>query len=416
MCKHAFQTIKLNIVKIISFLTCFMATASTAAGVHEAIETESKWSYQIGADAWRLKASANKDSDPGYVSESSNLLLPNAYTKWKYSDVSGYGWLIGQQSFSNRTSSSLKIRVDQTLGWRIDEAEVKTYFSPFFGVRYGIVDYKTSWCRNYEPDNNWIREVETICSTPQFRDVTGGSPGAQIFANVQLGDYSVQSQIGIYRPLLLGYAHREFGNLVPSDNYRVLANEKIGINFNLINLINAAETRISYIKGYQRAYLPEIDLAGNFQQTSDMIYLGFNLPITSNITGRVTHLQQIQHASCRSNVAKFASACNLNLTFDKHASSAELSYRWSNLDSFSLGISRTGFEINQDLFTSTYDIYSADLTYLKVRQSSAAWRHHWGRGFFSVVQAMRSQQMNAQRDFGIGSHGSAIGFRIGYQY
>jgi hypothetical protein len=414
MCKHANHLSSLRLIQSITMLWCIFN--SVQANAQSNLELESKWSYQIGTDAWRLRASAGQDSDPGYISENSNLLLPNAYTKWKFSEVSGYGWVLGQKPISNTTSTSLKARVDQTLGWRIDEAEVKTEFSPTLGIRYGIVDYKTSWCRHYESDNGWLREIETMCSTPQFRDVTGGSPGAQLYTKLQLGDYALQSQIGIYRPLLLGYAHREFGNLVPSENYRVLTNKKVGINFNLINLVTAMEARLSYIKGYQKAYLPETDLDGNFQQTSDMIYMGLSLPITSRLAARVTRLQQIQHASCRSQVARFATACNLNLTFDKYVSSAELSYNIGNTDIFSIGISRTGFEINQDLFNPLYDIYSADLTYLRVRQSSVAWRHDWSRGFFSVVQLMKSNQMNAQRDVGIGSHGSALGLRIGYQY
>ncbi|WP_310646866.1 hypothetical protein [Limnohabitans sp.] len=377
---------------------------------------ESKWSYQVGVDTWRLQSSADKDTDPGYISESSNLLLPNAYTKWNYSDTFPYGWVMGQKPLTRDTSVSLRARVDQTLGLRIDEAQVQTNFSPSLGARYGIVDYKTSWCRTTEPDNGWMREIETICSTTQFRDVTGGSPGAQLYTSTQWGRYLIQSQIGAYRPLLLDYAPKEYGNLIPSNDYRVLSNKKIGLNVNLINLDTPLEMRISYIKGHQTAYSPEPYLLGHNQQSSDMVYLGFNLPITRRLSGRITHLQQMQEASCRSTVAKFATACNLNLTFDKYASTLEFSYRLDSTNLFSVGISKTVFEINQDLFTQKYDLYSADLTALTIKQRAIAWRHDWGEGLFSVIQFIQSQQLNGQRDNYVGSTGSALGARLGYQF
>ena len=384
----------------------------------QAIERDEsiKWSYQLGVDSWRIRTSVNKDTDPGYISESTNLLLPNAYTKWKFSETSPYGWVIGQKAITSDTTTSLKARAEQTLGLRIDEAQVQTNFSPFLGLRYGVVDYKTSWCRNYESDNVWIREIEMICSTPQFRDVTGGSPGIQLFTNKQWGDYLVQSQIGIYRPLQLKYAPREFGNLLPSPNYSVQTNNKVGINLNLIDLLSALEMRVSYIRGYQKAYLPEQELLGNFQQTSDMVYVGLSYPLTERLTGRITHLQQRQYASCRSAVAKFAEACNLNLIFDKNASALELSYRLNASDLVAVGTNRTVFEIDQDLFNPLYDVYSADLTRLRVNQKTMAWRRDWGQGVFSVMQFIQSRQMSSERALAVGSHGSALGVRVGYQY
>jgi hypothetical protein len=419
MLRHAQS---LNRLILVNYLTPFaLLLWSTQALAHtdsdESFpEYASKWSYQVGVDTWKLKSSTDKDTDPGYINESSALLLPNAYTKWQYSDVSTYGWVQGQKLFTKDTSANLKVRVDQTLGWRIDEAQLKTDFSPSLGIRYGVVDYKTSWCRNYDSDNMWIREVETICSTPQFRDVTGGSPGVQLFTNVPWGNYLMQTQIGFYSPLTLRYAPKEFGNLVPSNNYQVLTNKKMGMNFNLINLVNSLEVRVSYIRGHQKAHLPELDLNGDFVQSSDMLYIGLSLPITKKITGRFTHFVQTQLANCRSQVAKFASACNLNLTFDKYASSAEMSYRLSESDVLSIGLNRTGFEINQDLFTQQYDAYSADITNLRVKQQMIAWRHDWNKGIFSVMQWMKSEQISGQRDVNIGSNGSAAGIRVGYQY
>ena len=174
---------------------------------------DSKWTGQVGLDYWQLKPSVSKDSAPGYSEENTNLLLPNAATTWNYKDLSAYANLMGTKQITNSISVSLKARANQTVGMRIDEASVQYNLSPTFGARVGIVNYKTSWCRPYEPDNGWIREIEAICVTPQFLDVTGGAPGAQLFANNTWGDYLVQSQVGIYRPLEFNYAPKEYGNL-----------------------------------------------------------------------------------------------------------------------------------------------------------------------------------------------------------
>jgi hypothetical protein len=417
MCQHVKPPIRLRYYKYLAVFAWLLSCGLTHAEVPtQETERQSKWSYQLGVDAWDLKPSTTKDTYPGFIAESTNLLLPNAHTKRTYSDVSTFGWLIGEKPLTDNTFASLKARADQTIGWRIDEAQVTTNISPSLGVRYGVVDYKTSWCRHYESDNYWMREIETICSTPEFRDVTGGSPGAQIFVNAQKGNYALQSQVGIYRPLLLGYAHREFGNLTPSPNYRVLANQKVGINFNLIDLTTALEVRVSYMKGYQKVYLPESDLLGNFQQTSDMVYFGVSMPITTKITGRITHMQQKQRASCRSEVAKFDTACNLNLTFDKSASSMELSYRADSLDTFSLGVNQTSFDENQNLFTQPYDTYASYFFYFKTKQTSVAWRHDWSKGVFSVLQFIHAKHLGSDEELSVKSHGTALGARVAYQY
>lgn len=165
------------------------------------------WIFKVGVDTWQLDASVAKDPQP-WNAQNTNLLLPNAVTKWQYQPSSAFASVIGYQPISSDTHVSLKSRADQTMGLRLDEAMVQHMISPSLGLRFGVVNYKSSWCRTYEPDSGWIREVETICVTKGFRDVTGGAPGLQIFTHQAWGDYLVQSQIGMYRPLALNYAKK----------------------------------------------------------------------------------------------------------------------------------------------------------------------------------------------------------------
>jgi hypothetical protein len=376
-----------------------------------------KWSYQLGSDAWALDASKKKDTEKSYVEDNSNLLLPNSYTQWPYQDVSGYGRLTGSLQLGSGVEASVKVRADQTIGFRVDEAFAQKNISPFFGIRAGVVDYKTSWCRTYESDTVWIREVEVICNTPQFRDVTGGAPGVQIVINNTAGNYLIQSQAGIYRPLLLDFAPKEFGNVVPGADYRVDRNDKLGLNVNLVNLETALEARVSYIQAIQRAYSPE--LQGTTKQASDLIYIGLSFPFSSRVNVRGTHVLQLLQNTCRSEDATLAmgSACNLNRNDRKTSTSLEIIYQVGVTDVVSLGVNEFNLSSQQTLFNSTLDVYAqADLFSIKSRQISMAWRRDWGNGYYSVVQVLESEQKTQSQSSSYPSNGWGLGLRLGYQF
>lgn len=374
-----------------------------------------KWSFQIGADAWALDASKKNDTEKSYVEDNSNLLLPNSYNQWPYQDFSGYGRLTGSLQLGSGVEASVKVRADQTVGFRVDEAFAQKNISPFLGIRAGVVDYKTSWCRTYESDTVWIREVEVICNTPQFRDVTGGAPGAQILVNNTLGNYLIQSQAGIYRPLFLDFAQREFGNVVPGSDYRVDRNDKLGLNVNVVNLETALEARVSYIQAIQRAYSPE--LLGTTKQASDLIYLGLSFPLSHQLNFRTTHVLQILKATCRSEVAQLGSACNLNRSDKKISTSFELTYRLDMADALSVGFNELDWQSQETWFTPASDLFAqADLFSVASRQISIAWRREWGSGFHSVVQALQSVQKTQREGISYPSNGWALGVRLGYQF
>ena len=379
--------------------------------------TSTKWAYQIGADAWALDASKKSDTEKSYVEDNSNLLLPNSYTQWPYQDFSGYGRLTGSLQLGSGVEASVKVRADQTVGFRVDEAFAQKNISPFLGIRAGVVDYKTSWCRTYESDTVWIREVEVICNTPQFRDVTGGAPGAQILVNNTLGNYLIQSQAGIYRPLFLDFAQREFGNVVPGSDYRVDRNDKLGLNVNVVNLETALEARVSYIQAIQRAYSPE--LLGTTKQASDLIYLGLSFPLSSRVNVRGTHVLQLLQNTCRSENAALVmgKACNLNRNDRKTSTSLEIIYQVGVTDVISVGVNEFNLSSQQTLFNSTFDVYvQSDLFSIASRQISMAWRRDWGSGYHSVVQVLESEQKTQSQGSSYPSTGWGLGLRLGYQF
>lgn len=381
------------------------------------LEHKSNWTYQLSTDAWHFHTNTDADYLAGRVEQNSNLLLPNGFNTWDYKSVSPAGLVIGSIQLTSDTDATVKARADQVLGMRIDEAQLQKNISPYLGIRAGVVDYKTSWCRTYEADNGWMREIESICNTPQLRDVTGGAPGIQAFANNTFNDLLVQAQIGFYDPLILGYAPKEFNNLIPSPRFEVRSNKKYGFNLNAVHLQTGLEARLSYIHTFQTGFSPENDLQGLTKQKSDLIYAGLNLPLTSNWRARITHTQQVQKASCRSDVAKISSACNLNLDLAKSALSLELSYQFNAINLISAGYASTTFDAQQQFFTPTADIYAlANPRGFSTKQTAVAWRHEWGDNIFTIVQHIQSKQVSTFELTHFPSKGNATGFRLGYRF
>jgi hypothetical protein len=415
------MTSTLRLIKELKRVAAVMlaATSLTAYSQTDIYGLTSRWSYQVGVDAWKLGASIDKDPVPGFNEANSNLLLPNSYTAWSYRNVSPYGRLAGIKRLSNDLSFSLKVRADQSQGLKINEASLEKEISPTLVFRLGVVDYKTSWCKTYEADNGWIQDIEAFCVTPQFRDVSGGAPGVQVVTNTQFHDYQIQTLAGLYNPLLLNYAPKEFGNVVPSPQYSVTSNKKAGFNVNILDLTTSIETRISFLQAHQEAYSPEAHLIGTTKQAYDLWYLGLNIPTRNpNLSVRLTHVPQSQKSTCRSSVAQLASACNRNSTSQKHSSSAQVSYRHSTKNLFSFGISDTEIKNQSDFFTPDLQVFThlEDQFYIKVQQASAAWRHDWNGGFFTVIQYIKAKQNNGQLGIRNPSDGYAVGLRLGYQY
>lgn len=391
----------------VSLFLCQLGYASDTFNI-------SQWSYQLGLDTWQLNPSVKQDPAP-WNAQNTNLLLPNAATRWTYADTSPYVAVVGNQHLQKDTFFSLKAKADQAKGLRIDEATLQHDVSPSLAIRAGVVNYKTSWCRAYEPDNGWIQEIETICVTKNLQDVTGSAPGLQLATHTTWGNYLVQNQIGIYRPLAFNYAPREFGNYYPSPGFQVDSNRKFGVNLNVLNLDKALEARLSYIRASQRASLPEQDIRGTAPQTSDLLYLGVAAPITHRLSARLTQFMQHQRIECWSQL-NAAPWCNTDVVQKKSSTTLELAYRVTPMDLLSVGISQTKFDTSRNFYTPQRTLIEPDFPfYIDTRHASAAWRHDWANGMFGIAQVLLAQQKNGFANLDFSSHGNAIGLRIGYQ-
>jgi opacity protein-like surface antigen len=412
---HLTQQCALKKFAFFAWVTVCLATNAQATDWNY----PSQLSYQIGMDSWNVSTPARQDTSPGVIMEKSNLMLPDTNNKWNYKDVSTYAWLTGSKQLTPSTTTRIKAQANQTLGLRVDEAQIQTSVSPYLGFRLGVVDYKTSWCRNYEPNNLWMREPEPICNSLAYRDVTGGAPGVQLFAQNTWRDYLVQAQFGIYRPKALNYAPDEFGYFSPSREFGVTANKKAGVNISLVHLVTGLEAKFSYIKSFHVGYSPETDLQGTTKLSGDAIYAGLSLPLTPRITAQITYFGQRQDGTCRSQMlTTIDSRCNLNFNFEKRFNTAELTYRINSSNLIGISTNRSNLVFEADMFSANYQVhqpYSAQ--FAKTTQSSIAWRHELAEKIFTVVQYIRSHQISGnEAPNNQSSDGEALGLKLGYQF
>jgi hypothetical protein len=386
----------------------------------DAVEKASEWSFQTGFDAWRLYPSVKEDLEPGYVEANSNLLLPNSYATWNYKGNSPFARITGDVAFTRDVSFSLKARADQNMGPRIDELDITWALSPKLGFRAGVVDYKTSWCRTYETHSIWMREVDPLCSTPQLRDITGGAPGLQAYTNAEWGDYLLQTQVGIYYPLLFHYAPYEFGNVIvpPDSGTSVVSNHKAGVNLSAVNLQNGLEARLSYIYAQQTAVTPSAQ--NTVQQAYNLIYLGLSATVAPDSRLTLTGSWRNLNNAARSPLADPYNNEDLYMKFQTKV--VELTRQLDGKNQ--LGVSWGYVLINTDVnfvYNPVQAVYPAFV--IPTHLYGLSWRHDYSKGLFTILEYLHSQAgtFSASDVSGFDqqyypSYGRALGFRLGYQY
>jgi len=106
-----------------------------------------RYNAQVGMDAWQF--SSDKPE---------KLLMMATNTHWRYRPVAPWGTFDGRLMLSSQAAVALKARTNQEMGSHVDELSADWAFSPSVGVKAGVLDYKTSWCRTYDIDSPWVRE------------------------------------------------------------------------------------------------------------------------------------------------------------------------------------------------------------------------------------------------------------------
>jgi hypothetical protein len=225
-----------------------------------------------------------------------------------------------------------------------------------------------------------------------------------------LGDYQLQTILGIYRPMFASYETKEFGfnfqKLAPG--FKINFNRKISAAVNLLHLQTGTQLRVGMMRSDQGGdYNPRPAIEGRARRNlMDNYYVGLD-----------TYLQPTLRL--RYSASKFASRDYFDDALavqDKNKSETlELIYDWKSTDMLALGWSR--FNISASVDDVAFANFKADdYFYANTSVVMMSWRRQWGKGLYSTLQWTQATQTNGYEGRRRSSSGDALGLRLGYQY
>lgn len=410
-------------------LACFLILWGCAASAQTVVATEHQWTddvvgshvLQVGADAWHINTSANADTTAN-LNSLSRLQLANSYPVWNYRPTTPWMRFDGGLRVGSDVLLSMKYRADQPTGSRLDEASVDWAFHTY-GLKFGVLDPKISWCRTYDVDSPWVRENNPFCSIQPLHFAKGSAPGAQAYANFIAGDYSLQALAGVYRPLWWDYAPDETPTVDLGSTGVVKAHTKSGVALSATNLRNGLELRLGLLNDHYQARkdTSTANVPFNYDVQSDVLFLGLNWYATEKIALRATYFTYVGDMS-----RTFRSQTQNLLKAQKSkyaAKSLEMNYQLDANDVFALA--HVVYDYNVEF--SNFDVQSGSSVFQSgyvgsphfvTTNTSVSWRHDWGQGLFSVVQYSDAgvNQSNALTQQQLSSKGTALGLRLGYRF
>lgn len=368
------------------------------------------YNAQVGMDAWQFSGE-----------RPDRLLMMATNTQWRYRPVSPWGTVDGRVMVLPQLTLALKARANQEMGGHVDELSADWAVSPKLGVKLGVLDYKTSWCRTYDIDSPWVRETDPFCNVVEVSGPTGGAPGAQVYANARLGAYRVQAIAGAYSPLLFNYNDKEFSNLTYPTS-RVDKNNKQGFSINALNLDTATEFRFGVLSTQQEQAVHGNWNAEDFRvvQEYHITFVGLSYYLHPKLNMRV---QTLQHVMANRNVTQIGSIYPRTIRgnqFDRQSYVMELTYQKNSQNMFAFAASVLRWH---NAYTETNYPYSGYTVYpdfddYKQSAISVAWRRDWGNGAFTAVQFTHSRMHDINNYYHWNNTASAngLGLRLGYRF
>jgi hypothetical protein len=372
--------------------------------------------FEGGIDAWAITPHRPDPPPPGTrlingtaFEDHNSLALPDADTKWNYRSLSPWMRLSSNVRLSPNFEVNLKVRADQLMGAHVDVANIDWGPSPYLGLRAGVVNFNTNWCRTYDVDSPWLAEPDVFCRRKDFTNINNAAPGLQAYTNTTWGDYQLQTIVGVYRPKLFSYETREFGfnseSLGP--DFKIGYNRKISAAANFLYLKTGSQLRLGMMRTQESgAYNPRPVQEGRARlNLVDNYYLGIDAYLRPTLRLRYS-------------ASKFASRDfydDLLVVHDKDSSQTwELIYEWRSADLLALGWSK--FSVAAAVDDVRLNYRADDYYYLSNSAWMTSWRHQWGKGLYSTLQWTHASQTNGYEGRRRPGSGDAVGLRLGYQY
>lgn len=377
-------------------------------------------SLQVGVDAWDLRTSAERDSSAN-MNAMSRLQLANSYQQWNYNPASPWLRFEGGMRVGSDILLTLRYRADQSSGSLLDEASADWAWGAF-GLRAGVVDPKISWCRTYDVDTPWVRENNPFCTIAPLNFAKSSAPGLQGYANFIARGYSVQTLVGLYRPLWLDYAPNESPTLGLAEPWSATGHTKAGLAVSATNLTNGTEFRFGLLTDKYDAYRPpQENPPTTWDLKANVVFGGAHWFVTPALALRGTYFLFEGHMDRAYGGPGQGKTRHDDRVYT--ANTLELNYQANARDVFGFSTSRYDFVIDSQFFTqvngtSTPGQYAPGNPHFITTNTSASWRRDWGNGVFTVVQYSTSntQQTDSNPVAFMSSDGESVGLRLGYRF
>lgn len=377
-------------------------------------------SLQIGFDAWDLHTSASQDTASN-MNAVSRLQLANSYPQWQYRSPSPWLRFEGGTRWGRDTLLTIKFRADQSTGVQLDEASVDWAWN-MFGLRAGVVDPKISWCRTYDVDAPWVREINPFCTIQPLHFAKSSAPGLQAYANFIAGGYSMQALVGLYRPLWLDYAVKESPTLGLTQPWRPTAHTKAGLALSATNLNNGTDFRLGWLTDKYDAYRPQTsNPPTTWDLQANVLFAGGNWYATRALALRGTYFLFDGHMDRAYLGPGYGKTQHDDRVYT--ATTLELNYQINARDVFALSRSRYDYVIDSQYYKQVQGVtmpgrFAAGNPHFITTSSSMSWRRDWGRGVFTVLQYSVSgtDQTDSNPPMATSSDGHGLGLRLGYRF
>lgn len=362
-------------------------------------QTDSGWDLKsrayVGADFWHVEHSA-----PQGMSRKATFMA-DQNTAWQFRSPSPWYQLESELNWFGQGQWVLKARGNQATGTELNQLFYDHYMSPQLGVRVGIVDYRISWCRSFDTDNPWIRETDPFCSDNTIKLATDSAPGVQAYTVSTVGDYTVQTLVGLYRPLLGGYSPREYSDAILTPDDRVTKNHKYGVTVNAIHNLTATEWRLGWVGADQAAHYRGPRFQANSAQTVHLFFAGGSWQLHPKLKARVT----LMNSHLRGHIVPLDGGQPIKPKVFKGSRVLELNYQHSPQHAFALAYSHYPFE-QQSVYRWQH------------QSKSVSWRYDYNSAWFAALQISKAHNhIQSFDDLAPVKSGkpkaAAIGFRIG---
>ncbi len=397
-----------------TLLICGVWAALLSPSLANAEGLKIQWTFEGGVDAWKISPvkpdQPEGDFRDGNAFEDHIALdLPDADTKLAYQSVSPWMRLNSNVRLNTNWEANFKLRVDQLTGVRVDAANFEWAPSPSMGLRAGVVNFNTNWCRTYDVDSPWMAEPDAFCRRNDNIRINNAAPGLQAYTNTTLGDYQLQTIVGVYHPMVFSYETKEFGFNYRKlrENFKFLSNDKISAAVNVLHLQTGTQLRIGVMRSEQAGIYSPILIPDDRARRNliDNYYVGFDTYLRSTLRLRYSHAQIFSNDYYD----------DLPVLKQNHKfQSLELIYDWTSSDMLALGWSRV--DQSASVNDTAYGVFIDDYWLVKVTSQFISWRRQWGKGVFSTLQWTHAAQTNGYLGARSSGSGDALGLRLGYQY